>query len=97
MTPSKPRQRDEWIVNKVSPSPWNVCVLARTGKHGAVEFIGTAADTLEKLRDNWPRPGRAYRHALDSCQDVIRGWAPSYLARTAFEEVVKEAGLHLHF
>ncbi|WHO73757.1 DUF982 domain-containing protein [Rhizobium sp. BT03] len=46
---------------------------------------------------NWPRPERAYRHARESCQDVVRGWAPTYVARMAFEEAVKEAGLHLHF
>ncbi|EJZ20963.1 hypothetical protein RCCGEPOP_12450 [Rhizobium sp. Pop5] len=71
-------------------------MLLRTGNHGAVEFIATAEDALAKLHDNWPRPERAYRHAVESCQDVVRGWAPTYVARMAFEEAVKEAGLHLH-
>lgn len=84
-------------MSKVSPGPWNVCVLTRTGKHGAVEFIGTAADALERLRNNWPQPERAHRNALESCQDVVRGWAPTYLARMAFEEAVKEAGFDLRF
>lgn len=82
-------------MDDMCPGPWNVCVLARTGKNGALEFIGTAEEALRKLKSNWPRPGPAFALAVESCQDVVRSWAPSYLARIAFEEAVREAGLHL--
>ncbi|MBB3315680.1 hypothetical protein FHT77_001545 [Rhizobium sp. BK181] len=83
------------FMDDMCPGPWNVCVLARTGKNGALEFIGTAEEALRKLKSNWFRPGPAFALAVESCQDVVRSWAPSYLARIAFEEAVREAGLHL--
>ncbi len=75
------------------PGPWNVCVLMRTGRDGAVEFVGTAKEALAKLRKDWPIRGPGFARAIETCQDAVRNWSPSYLARIAFEEAVREAGL----
>jgi hypothetical protein len=75
--------------------PWNECVVARTRKDGELQFIGTAKRAATLLAGDWPVKGRAFEAAVAACNDVLKGWSPTYLARIAFEEAVKEAGLRI--
>jgi len=77
----------------LSPGPWNVCVLVRSAEHGGFEFVSSARQALARLADRWPVRESAYRHAVATCGDVLKSWSPSYLARIAFEDAVREAGL----
>nr|WP_244480434.1 DUF982 domain-containing protein [Rhizobium sp. Root1220] len=76
-----------------SPGPWNECVLARTGASGGLEFVGTTRRAAALLANKWPSDGPAFRTAVQTCNDVLRSWLPTYLARISFEEAVREASL----
>nr|WP_081647251.1 DUF982 domain-containing protein [Rhizobium grahamii] len=60
-------------------------MLARTGKSGALEFIGTAEEALRKLKSDWPRPGPAFALAVESCEDVVRSKRGGSILREAYD------------
>jgi hypothetical protein len=77
--------------------PWNECVLVAARPDGGVEFVSTAKQAAAMLCDKWPaKRGPAFQEAVAACNEVMQSYAPSYLARVAFESAVKEAGLWLY-
>ncbi|MBD9638965.1 DUF982 domain-containing protein [Ensifer sp. ENS07] len=58
-------------------------------------LVGSASEASTVLRDNWSgsRSGPAYQAALSTCLEAMNGHLPGYMARLAFEEAAREAGV----
>ncbi len=77
----------------ISPGPWNVCVVVRRTENVGMTFVSTAKHAALLLANEWPVKGPAFQDAVSVCAEVMKSWSPTYLARIAFDEAVKEAGL----
>ncbi|HVK93088.1 MAG TPA: DUF982 domain-containing protein [Mycoplana sp.] len=73
--------------------PWSECVAVRIGDR--IEFVSNTRQALDLL-ENWPAPhSPASQGALGTCQEVLLGHSPAYLARIAFDAAAKERGIRL--
>ena len=73
--------------------PWNECVLF-SRPDGKIEFVSTAKQAAAILRDRWVGlRGPAFHSAAAACEEVMRKFAPTYVARVAFELALREAGI----
>ncbi|MCA1408103.1 DUF982 domain-containing protein [Ensifer sp. IC3342] len=77
----------------MSAGPWSECVVVRS-RDGSLAFVSTTSEALSMLQEAWPqRKGPAYHAAVGACEEVLNGHLPPYVARIAFLDACREAGI----
>lgn len=77
----------------MSAGPWSECVVVRSGE-GSLVFVSTTSEALSLLQEAWPqRKGPAYHAAVGACEEVLNGHLAPYVARIAFLDASREAGI----
>ncbi|MFD2342610.1 DUF982 domain-containing protein [Sinorhizobium terangae] len=77
----------------MSAGPWSECVVVRSGD-GTLVFVSTTSEALAMLQEAWPRrKGPAYHAAVSACEEVLSGHLAPYVARIAFLDASREAGI----
>ncbi|WP_077967197.1 DUF982 domain-containing protein [Ensifer adhaerens] len=77
------------------PAPWNESVVISLPNVDHEVLVGSASEAIAVLRNNWSgsRSGPAYQVALTTCLEAMNGHLPGYMARLAFEEAARDAGV----
>ncbi|CAN7739838.1 DUF982 domain-containing protein [Ensifer sp. ENS03] len=77
------------------PAPWNESVVISLLNADHEVLVGSASEAVAVLRNDWSgsRSGPAYQAALTTCLEAMNGHLPGYMARLAFEEAAREAGV----
>jgi hypothetical protein len=73
---------------------WTAAVTTHFPDCGREYIINGARDAAAILADKWPLTyGRKYQRALSACAAVVEGKLDPNLARAAFIEAAREAGV----
>lgn len=77
------------------PAPWNESVVIGLPDAGHERLIASARQAKAVLLNDWAgsRSRPAYQAALAACREAMNGHVPGYVARLAFEEAARDAGL----
>jgi Protein of unknown function (DUF982) len=81
-------------MEEAARTPWDHPVMLVSRKTGEVLVVTTTEEAYDCLFSNWPTSeGRAFFAALEICNRVSIGTIDRQIARQAFIEAAKEAGV----
>ena len=73
---------------------WAKPVRVMLGTPSQMRIVASTRDAAECLSDYWPlKRGFAHRTAQEACLTVLAGEELTYVARLAFIEAAREAGI----
>lgn len=77
------------------PAPWNESVVIGLPDAGCERLVASAREAKAVLLNDWTgsRSRPAYQAALTACREAMNGHVPGYVARLAFEEAARDAGV----